>query len=164
MACKAVHSSHPEAFISHLEKGIDQIEKSPAETGFVFFAIKNLIDQEKYWSVINPQEVSEGADPLFSAFVDPRRPFDMLIEDANVISKALADYLPEGHLQQAFANKKCQPGFMVWAHVATSVVFDNLPIPTSARVMAWQYVDSDTPTDLAVLNCLHDAAYAADFS
>lgn len=162
IACKALHGPSPEGFIGHLEKGIDQIEKSPAERGFVLFTIKNLIDQDKYWSIRNLDEVAQGAEPLFSAFADPERPFYLLAEDAAMVSKSLTSYLPQGYLESAFAGKKSLPGFMVWAHVTTAVVFKNLPVPTSARVMAWQHVGDTSPSDMAVLRCLHEAAYASD--
>lgn len=162
IACKALHGKNPEGFITHLEKAIDQIEKSPAETGVVLFAIKNLLDQSRYWSITNPEEVKAGQPPLFSAFLDPRYPFQLLVADANEVGNALRQYLPEGYLEKAFQGKKALPGFLVWAHVVTAVVFDNLPVPTSARVMAWQHVSPIASRDMAVLECLHDAAFVAD--
>jgi hypothetical protein len=162
IACKALHGTNPEGFIVHLEKAIDQIEKSPAETGVVFFTIKNLIDQAKYWAITNPENVAGGEAPLFSAFLDPRRPFEMLAADANSVGNALKRYLPAGYLESAFEGKKALPGFLVWANVATAVVFSGLPVPTSARVMALQYVNPIDQKDRAVLDCLHEAAYASD--
>lgn len=162
IACKTLHGSNPEGFITHLEKAIDQIQKSPAEVGVVLFSIKNLLDQERYWSITNTSDVLAGALPEFSAFLDPQRPFAMLVDDANGIGNSLKEYLPAGYLEKAFERKKALPGFLVWAHVATAVVFDGLPVPTSARVMAWQHVSPISHQDFAVLSCLHDAAYAGD--
>jgi hypothetical protein len=162
IACKALHGTNPEGFIVHLEKAIDQIEKSPAETGVVFFTIKNLIDQAKYWAITNPENVAAGEAPLFSAFLDPGQPFEMLAADANSVGNALKSYLPPGYLESAFAGKKALPGFLVWANVATAVVFNGLPVPTSARIMALQYVNPIEENDRGVLDCLHEAAYAGD--
>lgn len=162
IACKSLHGSNPEGFIGHLEKAIDQIERSPAETGVVLFSIKNLLNQSRYWSVTNPDAVERGEEAMLSAFRDPVRPFAMLVDDANEIGNRLRQYLPQGYLENAFAGKKCLPGFLVWAHVVTAVVFDDLPVPTSARVMAWQHVGDTPPRDMAVLQRLHDAAYAGD--
>lgn len=162
IACKAFHGDNPEGFITHLEKAIEQIEKSPAEVGVVLITIKNLLDQNKYWSITNVQEAENGEPPLFSAFLDPNRPFDLLLSDANAVGTALRDYLPAGYLENAFKGKKALPGFLVWASVVSAVVFDEHPTPTSARVMTWQHVLPIDPRDFEVLQRLHDAAYASD--
>ena len=162
IACKSLHGINPEGFITHLEKGIDQIEKSPADVGVVLFSIKSLLDQDRYWSITNPKAVSAGAPPEFSAFLDPQLPFAMLVSDANEIGHSLRSYLPSGYLESAFKGKKALPGFLVWAHVGTAVVFDGIPVPASARVMAWQSVSRIADEDFSVLSCLHDAAFAGD--
>jgi hypothetical protein len=162
IACKALHGDSPEGFIVHLEKAIDQIEKSAAEVGVVLFTIKNLLDQSKYWSITNAEAVKSGALPLFSAFPDPQYPFQILVADANAIGNVLKAYLPAGYLEAVFKCKKCLPGFLVWASVVTAVVFDDRPVPTSARVMTWQHVSPIEAGDLAVLERLHNSAYVAD--
>jgi hypothetical protein len=161
-ACKALHGTNPEGFVSHLEKGIDQIEKSPAETGVVVFAIKNILDQSRYWSHTNPEQTSAGAEAEFSAFSDPLAPFALLRDDANAIGNALTTYLPAGYLHAAFAGKKCIPGILICAHVVSAVAFDGIPVPTSTKIMAWQHVGTTPAEDMAVLNCLHEAGYAFD--
>lgn len=162
LACKALHGTNPEGFIQHLEKGIDQIEKSPAETGVVVFTIKNIIDQSRYWSHTNPEQTSQGAEAEFSAFSDPLAPFDMLREEAKGIGNDLMRYLPEGYLESVFAAKKCVPGFFICAHVVSAVAFEGIPVPTSVKLMAWQHVGTTRAEDMVVLNCLHEAAYAFD--
>ena len=161
-ACKTLHGTNPEGFIQHLEKGIDQIEKSPAEAGVVVFTIKNIIDQSRYWQHTNPEETFKGAEAEFSAFSDPLAPFILLREDANAIGNDLTRYLPEGYLNNAFAGKKCIPGFLICAHVVTAVVFEGIPVPTSAKLMAWQHVGTTLAEDMAVLNCIHEAGYSFD--
>jgi hypothetical protein len=162
IACKVLHANNPEGFITHLNKGIDQIEKSPAEVGIVLFAIKDLIDQEKFWSITNPIEAARGDAPYFSAFRDKQEPFRLLLNDAKQVGDALAGYLPAGYLQAAFHGKKSLPGFLVWAHVASAIVHDAHPVPTSVRAMTLQPLATIQPDDRAVLECLHQAAYAAD--
>lgn len=162
IACKCLHSNHSEAFISNIEKAIDQIEKSPADTGIVLLSIKNLLDQSRYWSVTNPAEVQRGEEPMLSAFLDPQAPFTLLVQDARAIGEQLQSYLPTGYLESAFRGKKCLPGFAVWAHVVTAIVSENRPIPTSARVMTWTYVGQTSDRDMVVVRSLHDAAYRGD--
>lgn len=43
-ACKVLNGTSPLTMFERLEEGINQIEVSPADTGFVFFNFKNLID------------------------------------------------------------------------------------------------------------------------
>jgi hypothetical protein len=49
LACKALSGPSSQALVQNLAKGIDQIEKSPAETGFVIFNVKNLIEHDAFW-------------------------------------------------------------------------------------------------------------------
>jgi hypothetical protein len=162
IACKVLHGDKPEGFITHLNKGIDQIEKSPAEVGVVLFAIKDLLDQEKFWCITNPEAVANGEAPLFSAFVDSQRPFELLLQDAKAIGDALVGYLPPGYLESAFSGKKSLPGFLVWAHVVSAVVVGSYPVPASVRAMTWQPLRAIPSADASTLACLHEAAYAAD--
>lgn len=49
IACKALHSVHPETTISHITKGIDQIKKSGVDVGIVLLNAKNLIPEDAAW-------------------------------------------------------------------------------------------------------------------
>jgi hypothetical protein len=51
IACKVLHGTHPGGYYEHLEKAIDQIEKSGAERGIVMVGVKNLLPFDQLWPI-----------------------------------------------------------------------------------------------------------------
>lgn len=49
IACKALHSDHPQTTINHVIKGVDQIQKSGVDEGMVVINGKNLIPHDLVW-------------------------------------------------------------------------------------------------------------------
>jgi hypothetical protein len=68
IACKVLHSLSPEGFIQNLEKGLDQIERSPAAVGVVMFNLKNVIDHDRYWPITAPARPEDGIEAEYGAF------------------------------------------------------------------------------------------------
>jgi len=158
IACKVLHSTHPEGFIQHLEKGISQIERSSAEVGVVFLNLKNVIEHDRYWPILAPPDPASGGGATYGSFADPNAPFIMLNQEIRVIGWKLRDHLPAGYLGRAFEGKKSIPAFLMWAHTAASVQLGDHPVPTSVRAHVGVPVGTVKPADELTLQDLHWAA------
>jgi hypothetical protein len=49
LACKALHSKHPEATLERISNGINQIERSGVDAGLVIINAKNLMPEVETW-------------------------------------------------------------------------------------------------------------------
>lgn len=160
-ACKVLHSLHLEGLIEHVEKGIDQIERSEAEVGIVCFNLKNVIQHGRYWQVLNEAEWKAGAEPEYGAYVDPHEPFRMLAAEVSSIATRLREYLPKGHFATLVQGHKALPGYLLWAHTFSGVRIGDRPAPLSVRLMTMQASANPSAEDEEVLECLNRATRIA---
>jgi hypothetical protein len=157
IACKVLHGLHPEGFIAHLQKGINQIEKSEAEIGVVRFNLKNVLPHER----IRPlAEVADGSGELATGcWSDPAAPFEILIGSLDHVGDTLVSYLPSGYLRNVFAGRTSIPGFLLWAHSVSSIHIDGRPTASSVRALNFRALNAATRHIEHVLRCLTWAAY-----
>lgn len=161
VACKVLHSLHPESIVENVRKGLDQIDASPAETGFLFFNLKNVVNRERYWSVTNEEEWNGGASPRFTAFATFEEPEALYKAEMAGIARIMVNHIGHEELQRLFEGKRAIPGILFYAHVLCGVVMDGYPVVTSVRFPAWaglQAVGADPVPE--PLNCFHDVMQA----
>jgi hypothetical protein len=158
IACKALHSKQPESIIENLRKAIDQIERSPAAKGVVFFSLKNVIDREKYWPVINPEEWKAGAEAQYGAYRDHQVPVRMLENEAAQFLQPIIERAGSAVIADLFSGKKAVPGILTHVHAVTGLVVDNRPTPSSLRFLSFHDVGAVDAADQSVLSDLHRAA------
>jgi hypothetical protein len=159
IACKVLHGKHHEGILQNLEKGIDQIEKSPAETGIVVFNLKNVLQHSRYFRLLNEKEYNHGAAPLYPIFNNPDTPISMLKDEVSSLGTAITDNVPPRHVASLFEGKKSVPAFIFWAHIAAGTVDNGVEVLTSIRLMNLQPVGELSNADTQVVQCLHAAAF-----
>lgn len=157
-ACKALRSLHPEAIIDHIRKGVDQIERSPAELGVVVFSLKEVLDHERYWGIVNPDEWQLGAEPLYKCFRSGDEPTEQLKLEAQLIGRKIVDSAGKEAIADLFKGKKARPAFLQWANVVAGVVVDGLPHPATLRFFNLQWLEQPSQEDMAVYECLSRVA------
>ena len=159
IACKVLHSTHPEGFLEHLRKGLQQIEKSPAETGVVAFNLKNVLPHSDIWPLASD---NEGTGLYPAAWTDPNAAYAFFFQAASEIGRRLdasVDNVP-AVLANEFAGKKSVPAFLLWAHSVCGLLIKGKPAPTSLRALiAVQVLDEVELYDERVLACLNWAAF-----
>lgn len=133
-ACKVLHSTHPEGFLDHLRKGIDQIERSPAEVGIVVFSLKNVLPHDDLWPLV-PDSSGTGLIP--AAWPSPEMAQGALHYCANEIGRRLTKEIGNAGnaLGVEFKDKKSVPAFLLWAPCTTGVLLEGRPVPTILRMM-----------------------------
>lgn len=158
IACKVLHSTHPEGFLTHLKKGVAQIEDSPAECGIVMFNLKNVLRHDDIWPIV---PLPEGSGTGLGAWPDPNMAFSFLFADMDEIGRRLSEQLTNAphELDAIFKGRKSLPGFLLWGHCVSGVLLNQQPTPTSVRLLKAVRVGDIASSDARVLECLNWAAF-----
>lgn len=127
--CKSLHSSHPQTIFDNLVKAVDQIEKSPAKIGIPVFNIKNIIDHDEYWPIVNDDDEIE-----YGAFIDINIPISMMYSFVDELQERIINHIGNDNLKEIFKNKKSQPGCLVYCPTTTSFVLNKQPVTTRLNI------------------------------
>src|SRR5690348_10083838 len=119
IACKVVHGAHPQAILSLVASGLDQIDRSNAETGLVIVNLKNRIDHSYYWP---PTEFSETGEARVPAFRSVDEPMEGLEYDTIQIGRQLREHALPADIAAMFRGRKSPPAFTLWAQTTAMVV------------------------------------------
>jgi hypothetical protein len=158
-ACKALHSTHPEGFLDHLRKGIDQIERSPAEVGVVVFSLKNVLPHDDLWP-LRPD--ASGTGMLPAAWPTAEHALGAMQYSSAEIGRRLNQAVAGlgAELASEFSGKKSIPAFLLWASSVTGVLLNGQPVPTILRMMTGVTTNGAPKlADQAVLESLNWAAF-----
>jgi len=130
-ACKVINGTSPLTLFERFAEGIEQIERSPAETGFVFFNFKNLIDHRLAWPITNEDEFArEEAEPEFGAWMDET---PVLRQFSELINDCLQDFVDSNGLEnvlQLIDGRPSMPGAAVYMATASAIQSSTGPLPT----------------------------------
>lgn len=136
-ACKVLHGTSPLTFFERLEEGINQIERSEAEIGVVIFNLKNLIDHDCMWPILNHEDVAHGAEPSFGSWRDKDKPIELLVSIADQKHAELIDVNSIGQVTSLFENKKSVPGALSFLQTGTAITTSVGPMVTSIGVFVY---------------------------
>lgn len=159
IACKVLHGSSSEGFISNLEKGLDQIERSAADVGIVAFSLKNIIRHDEIWPLA-PLDGIAGQPLAPAAWSDFRAPFELLVGQMTAIGLDLVSYLPKGYLSQRLSKSKSLPAFLLWGASPSAALINGRPTPCSVRALNCQTLGDLTESHVAALKCINRGIYA----
>lgn len=162
-ACKVLSGNSPLTFFDRLEEGIDQIERSPATKGCVVFNMKNQIDHDRTWPLLNETEYRSGAEtPTFGAWRNVDNVVALLLELGETRQAELVKANSPLLVDQLFAGKKAIPGALLFLQTATAVQSNEIPsrpVMTTAGVFQLLNLGAISGADWLVLNSLNDAMH-----
>ena len=160
-ACKVPSGKSPIAWFGLLQKGIDQIEKSPAEIGCVVFNLKNYIDHDKTWPLLNASEYAAGEDtPTYGYWADASEPLNLLRSHAWEWQKQLVRMNGGKNVLALFAGKKSIPGAIQFLQTTTGLQFQEGPVNTVLGLFELMMMNPHiSPAEAIVLNKLNDAMH-----
>lgn len=128
IACKVLHTSKPQTIFDNVVKAIDQIEKSKSDSGFVFLSLKNIIDYDDIWPILNKSDfINKKTDPVFGSFISPNIPVKKLESYVFKLQNDLATEFGNS-IFEIFHNKKSQPVIVVFLQAATGLIKENSPV------------------------------------
>ncbi|HDH12593.1 MAG TPA: hypothetical protein ENG83_10450 [Nitrospirae bacterium] len=155
LGCKAIHSSKPQSIFDNIETAITQIEKSESEIGIPVLTIKNIINHDKFWPILNDPEFNKGAHPIFGSFIDITVPFSMMNAFVMNLHQELINQIGLSQIKEIFKDKKSQPGCLLYCPTATSVRINNLPVTTRLNIFNIMTFDNISSECLSLMTNLN---------
>lgn len=129
IACKVLHSPKTQTICDNIIKAIDQIEKSKSDSGFVFINLKNIVDYDSFWPIMNKDEFKQGkAEPLYSSYSSVKTPVKLLESYVLNIQQDLINEIGGEAIYNLFKNKKAQPVVVIFLQAATGLIIDGGPV------------------------------------
>jgi hypothetical protein len=140
-ACKTIYGATGKSIFDNLKKGVDQIEKSPAQVGCMVLNLRNFLDPQVYWPITNLTKYKRGEqEPLFAAFEEPTESvkprIDRIVEEKR---RAVLCEIGKKPLLAIFEKKKAIPAFLGFAQTATAKKISTYMIPTSLTTLSVAY-------------------------
>ncbi len=158
-ACKVLSGRSPKTMFDRLKEGIEQIQNSPAEIGCVVINLKNQIDHDKTWPLLNPAEYAAGQDtPTYGSWADDRAPLALLRQHAR---RCHADFISVNgahNVHNLFMGKKSIAGALLFLQTVVAIQFVEGPVNSVLRY--FYLMDEEVSSaDRKVLDRLNDAMH-----
>jgi hypothetical protein len=131
-ACKTIYGASGKTFFDNLKKGVEQIEVSAAQLGCVVVNLRNLLDHDTYWPILNEAEYRKGAEPIFAAYTNPADVVGPQIWE--IVTKKRDQVVKEiglNNVLNLLVGKKALPAFLAFCQTVTGKASTAGPIPTS---------------------------------
>lgn len=128
-ACKVPNGTANMTLFENIEKGVDQIEKSRADTGLVALNFKNVIPHEELFPIMGRD--SSGA-PLLGMHKSPESAIAKLSEYVKQRLLDMLDHVGVQHVLGAFAGKKALPGVLVVVQAGVGCRLPSAGLPAHA--------------------------------
>ena len=120
-ACKVLNGTSPATMYERLEEGLEQIKRSPADTGFVFFNFKNILDHCRAWPLMNEEAYRQGnEEPMFGSWPSHDPVARQLAEFMETRWMDCIEFNGAGNVAKLFNGHKSMPGAAVYMATATA--------------------------------------------
>lgn len=129
IACKCISGNNIKTIYDRIEDGIDQIERSSVDQGYVFINLKNKITHESLWPILNPEEVKEGKPPIWHAYNSVIEPLSSLSNYVHHLRKQLIETYSTDIIVQLFKNKKAIPIIVFMVQSGAPLLINGSPMP-----------------------------------
>lgn len=114
-ACKVPSGDSPTTLFERIAEGVDQIEESSSDRGFVMLNFKNRLDHDAAFPIVSRTpdgDLNFGPPPNSDTVIAELRAF------ADTRAKAMVEEATTQEVEKLFANKKALPGLLVWLQTA----------------------------------------------
>ena len=129
IACKVLHSPKTKSIFDNIEKAVEQIENSENDFGFVFISLKNIIDYDNFWQILNKKEfIQKKEEPLFASFTSVEIPVKILENYVLKIQTDLVNEIGIDLIFELFKNKKAQPVIIFFLQAPTGIMKNGEPV------------------------------------
>jgi hypothetical protein len=159
LACKVMSGRSPITVFERIEEGLRQIETSPAEIGAVIINLKNVIDHDRTWPLLNAADYAAGRDtPTYASWPSYQQPLALLRQTALSCHQALISANGRENVRSLFNGRKSIPGVILFLQTATSVQLAEGPANTVLGVFS--LIDEGVSrSQSAILDKLNDAMH-----
>lgn len=130
-ACKVLNGTSPLTMYERLEEGLNQIEVSPADTGFVFFNFRNILDHRRAWPLVNEEAwFRKEEEPRYGSWPHQGVVIAQLAEFMNARWTDCQQFNSVENVAKLFTGKKSMPGAAVYMATTTSIATSVGPLAT----------------------------------
>jgi hypothetical protein len=141
-----------------LEEGVEQIDRSPAEIGCTIINLKNQIDHDETWPIVNPDEYIKGIEtPTFGAWRDIEYPRDTLRALADRRHNELVTTNGNAAIESLFSKSKSIPGALLFLQTATALASG--PVNSTIGIFNLMCLGRIDSTTAATVDRLNDAMH-----
>jgi hypothetical protein len=159
-ACKVLFGWSPITMFERLEDGIRQVERSPAEVGCTIINLKNQIEHDETWPLVNPEEHATGKQtPTFGAWRNIQHPRDILLRLAQRRHEELVSVNGDEAIQSLLTGKKSIAGALLFLQTATALASPRGPVNSTVGVFSLMRLGDIDQRDLTALDRLNDAMH-----
>ena len=158
-ACKVLSGRSPITVFDRIEEGLEQIDVSPAEIGAVIVNLKNVIDHDRTWPLLNAAEYAARRDtPTYASWPSYQQPLALLRQTALACQQQLISANGRENVRSLFAGKKSIPGVILFLQTTTSVQLAEGPANTVLGLFYLMH-EGVGSEHAVVLNKLNDAMH-----
>lgn len=162
-ACKMLFGNSPLTLYERLEEGIEQIEHSEAEKGCVVFNLKNKIDHDLTWPLMNEVEFRNGGvEPQFGSWRCKEDALKRLLMLGENERNSLLAINSNEKTKALFIGKKTIPSALLFLQTTTAVQTGEdtpRPIMTNLGVFMLMNLFSVSDSDMSTLDLLNTAMH-----
>lgn len=157
IACKVLHSPKTKTIFDNVVKAVDQIEKSNCNSGFVFISLKNIIDYDSFWPILNKDKYLQGKeDPYFSSYCSVKIPISILESYVLNIQNDLKKEIGVDLLVNLFKDKKAQPVIVIFLQAPTGLINEGVPVFLLLGFLGMLRIDKVDDEAIKILNIIND--------
>jgi len=156
-ACKVLNGTSPATMYERLEEGLNQIQVSPADTGFVFFNFKNILDHRRAWPIVNEEAWLQKAEtPTYGSWRHQQIVLAQLEEFLNTRWSDCHQFNGPDNVAKLFTGKKSMFGAAVYMATSTSITTSTGPLATIVGQIGMMRCREIRPEGEAMLGRMND--------
>lgn len=155
IACKVLHSRNEKTIFDNIKRGIEQLNRSDIEKGFVLLNLKNIIDLDYVWPISNLDEIKNGMQPKFECNPDYESIVNNIQDYITRFRDSLVNGLGYQNILNLLRNSKSIDAVALLTETVTGVSLDNIPTPTFLgflTLITFGELSSDTKNVISIIN------------
>ncbi len=159
-ACKVISGTSLLTMFENLQKGINQVENSPAKTGVVVLKLTNAVDHDAVWPILNEDDYRKGAEPIFAAQPNLEPVLRHLADVHAMKHKDLEHMNGRPAIEAAVRGKKAIPGALTFLQTTTSVVTNRGPMVSTVGQLGVMEFDPVSQGAIDVFSRLNEVLHS----
>ena len=151
-SCKVLNGNSPLTMFERLEDGVDQIERSSVQQGVVVFNMRNLVDHDLVWPILNEEAYRRREEtPTFRGWSNSA-PVEAYLKSLSDMKHAeFVDQNGQAPIDALFRGKKALPACLNFFQTTTSVRRVEGPAVTTIGVFGVMTFGNVTQDQMRVL-------------
>ncbi|MCY2924938.1 MAG: hypothetical protein NT031_05780 [Planctomycetota bacterium] len=159
-ACKVINGKSPLTMYERLEEGVRQIKDSAAVRGCVIFNLRNVIDHDLTWPMLNDEEHrTNKAAPILGVRPNIGPVIDYLQNLGGMQHSQLEEANSRQKIDQIILGTKSIPGALLFLQTTTGVRTSVGPMATTVGIFTLMELAPVQEDDFEVLRLLNEAMH-----